>query len=499
MKKSDSIDLTQPTRQSYTAILIIMYRLYKLLIRQLFPIILIVLLQGKLASSPWFIYGIITIASLASLYSIVAFFKYYFFIKNQKLIVNKGVFKNSVLEIPFDRIQSINFEQNLIHRIFKVVKLNIDTAGSAGNEIQLYALDQNLANELSEIILRNKKKSTTDEGVMDETPDERKIIFRLSLPQLIKVGITENHIRSGGVIIFFFFYIYDSLKDLGINVIEKSEQYAPMAEQLAQSLTLMALFVIFFAIVAFVISLVRTILNHYDLKMYRKANGFVVVSGLLNKKERAAKDDKVQIIKSSQNLLQRLSGIHELVIKQASSAIVSDVKSIKVVGLSGMDVSDTYRYVLKSSFKGLAQLNMKKVEFYYLFKKLYYSSLLFLPLILISGYNHRIDLLIYAFALYIIALIGSRLAYRKKRYGIGTSLVKIEGGVFGFNNQIVENYKIQSLKIKASFFQRRRGLCTLIIYTASGSMKIPDINEASALKAKKFLLYKIESSRKAWM
>ena len=138
--------------------------------------------------SPWFIYGIIAVALIAGLFSIIAFFKYFFYIKDNKLIVEKGVFKKSILEIPFDRIQSINTEQNLIHRVFKVVKLNMDTAGSAGNELQLFALDMDLAKQLNAKILKEKKEAQVVNKAEEEVESaERKIIFHLTIPQLLKV------------------------------------------------------------------------------------------------------------------------------------------------------------------------------------------------------------------------------------------------------------------------------------------------------------------------
>lgn len=500
MKKNDTYDFSQPTRQSYAAILIITYRLYRVIAQQLFPIIVIVLLQGKLAKSGWFIYPIIGIAVLGAIYSILAFFKYYFFLKPEKLVVRKGVFKRSLLEIPFDRIQSINFEQNLIHRLFKVVKLNMDTAGSATNELELYALDHDKAKQLSEHILNSRKSIKA--GTLEKTAageNESKPVFSLNLFQLLKVGVTENHIRSGGIIIFFFFYIYDSLEDIGVDLIEQGEQYMPLAKQLAQSLAIVVFFIIFFSVVAFMISLVRTFLRYYDLKMLRKSRGFVVTSGLLNKKERAARDIKIQVINSSQNLLQKLAGLYELVLKQASSAEVSDIKSIKVVGLSKNNVAEIEKYVLKSKYREMEELPVKGVNFYFLFRRLYYWSLLFIPLLALSLYFKRFDSLIYLGILFALAIFGSFLAYRKKKYAIGKSVMRIEGGVFGHSSNLMELFKIQSIRISESLFQRRRKLASIVFYTASGSVRIPDISKAEALNINNRLLDIVEKSRKTWM
>ena len=499
MKKNELYDFSVPTRQSYAAILIITYRLYRVLIRQLFPIIILVLIQGNIARSQWFLGPVIIIAVLGAVYSVIAFFKYFFYLEDNKLVVKKGVFKKTTLEIPFDRIQSINFEQNLIHRLFKVVKLNMDTAGSKNDEIQLYALDRNIAHQLSDHILSSKRSASKDIDASFQQDEKKKILFKLDIIQLLKVGITENHIRSGFIIIFFFIYIFDSLEDLGINIWEKGEEYAPEMEQLAQSLTIVVLFAIIFMISALIISLSRTVLRFYNLHMYRKGQGFVIESGLLNKKELAAKDEKIQLIKYSQNLLQSLSGIYELVMKQASSASVSDAKSIKVVGLSKKNVEQSKSYVLKSNYEEARSLNFENVAFYFLFKRLYYSVIAFLIFGGMSFYQDRLDLLIYVAFFFILALFASFLAYRKRRYAIGKEIVSLSGGVFGSMVKLVEAYKIQNIKIRETPFQRRRKLASLIIHTASGQILLPDIGKQTALDINNYLVYKVENSRKTWM
>jgi len=500
-KRKNDHDFTQPTRQSYASILIISYRLYKVIARQLFPLIIIVLIQGEIAKSVWFIYPVIAIAVLGALYSIAAFFKYFFYISGEKLVVEKGVFKRSILEIPFDRIQSINFEQNLIHRLFGVVKLHMDTAGSATSELELSALDRTVAKQLSGIILSVKKKRDTPNDTISDNPGQESsnLIFRLGLGQLLKVGVTENHIRSGGIIFFFIFYIYESLEEVGVNIMEKGEQYIPVAKQLAQSAIVVLVLAILFMVVAFFISIFRTVLNYYDLKMKRDGQGFVVESGLLNRREKAAKDVKVQLIKSAQNWLQKWSGIHELVLKQASSVAVSDARSIKVVGLSAEDIKSTWYYILGRSFSELAVLKSEGVEFYYLYRRLFYITLLFVPLSLLCYFSTRWDLLIILILAFGLSLRSAWLAYRKKKFAIGNNIIKLEGGVFGNNTRLLEVHKVQSLRIEETYFQTRRGLASINIQTASGTVHIPDIKKERAVEILNYLLERVETSKRKWM
>lgn len=505
MKKSN-YDFTLPTRQSYAAILIITYRLYRIIVRQLFPLFIIFFIQGRVGKSNTFLISIIVIASLGAIYSIVAFFRYFFYIEKEKLIVKKGVFKRSTLEIPFDRIQSINFEQNLIHRIFSVVKLNMDTAGSSTDELQLNALDQKMANALSKRILENRNAiplALEDQSITDG-PDftqasPKEVIFNLSIPQLIKVGVTENHLRSGGVIIFFFFWIYDSLREVGLDFKEKIESYLPMAEELSQSLVIVLAFVLLFLVSAFIISLIRTVLRFYDLKMYRVGNGFSIENGLLNKKEQAAKDQKIQIFKWSQNLLQSFARIYELQMKQATSGEGARSKSFNVVGLTKNDVDKTRDFVFEESIHELDTIPEHKVEFYYLFKRLYYWTLTLIVMLVGAYFLDKFDYFGYIIAFWIFGIIRSHLSYKKKKFGIGEEMMLLKGGVFGRNSTLILNHKIQNVRIYDTPFQRRRKLSSLAIYTASGTLVIPDIRTSLARQIMDFLIYKVEKGGDRWM
>ena len=499
MKKSSLSDFSQPTRQSYAAIVLIMYKLYKVLLRQLFPLLVIILIQGTFSKANMFLYVIIVAAVIASAYSILAFFKYYFYIKGDKLIVKKGVFKKSTIEIPFDRIQSINFEQNLLHRVFNVVKINMDTAGSSKNELELNALNHQRATALSEVILGANKRQADSFSPHAVSTLEKEVIFRLNVFKLIKVGLTVNHLRSVGIILFFFLWLFDNLREVGLDMYERVEDYLPMAEALSRSFLVVIFFVLLLSLISLIISMTRVVLRFYDLKMYRKDNGFVVESGLLNRKEYAAKDAKIQLVSWSQNILQKLAGIFSISLKQASSIEVKNKKALQVVGLDKKDIERTQQYVFRKDHDELSDIQYEGVNTYYLLRRLgYWTAVMLLALFVIWTIG-KDSLLLYVLLFYTYGVLSFYLSFRKKKFGFGDKLMCLKGGIYGHASVIMQLYKIQGIKILSTPFQRRRKLCSLRMFTASGSILIPDIEKLRALEIKNMLLFKVERSRKKWM
>ncbi len=502
MAKKSSHDFSQPTRQSYVAILIITYNLYKVIVRNLIPLFIAFLIGGSAKSKGGYIfYSIMVIAGIAAIYSIIAFFKYYFYLKEDHIIVNKGVLRKTKLEIPFERIQSINFEQNVIHRLFGVVKLNMDTAGSAKEEVQLNALNIDLAKRLRSHILSNRVIAPTNESQeeLQVEEDVREEIFRLSIPQLIKVGVTANHLRSGGLIIIFFFYIYDSLEDFGLNVVEKLEEYTPVFQQVARSLFIVLFLVVLFFIVSFFISIINTILRYYNLRMFRRGDGFVIDSGLFNRKQYAAKDSKIQMVGWSQNLLQGLARIYSIGLKQASSIENSLKSTFVAVGLSSQNISKIIDYLYGIRAEEFQSMDWQSVDRYYLFRRLYYSTVAAIIATIIIVFSQDWMDLIYVLVFFVVAVMASFLNYKKKKYGLSEHFLSVKGGTFGHSVELIEQYKIQSVSLTSTPFQRRRELASLRIMTASGLLQIPDIPSTIALRLKNRLIYTIEKSQADWM
>lgn len=478
------------------------YRLYTVLFRQFFPFLIIFLIGGSANKKGYLMYSIIVIAILGFIYSVIAFFKYYFYLKEDKLVVQKGVFKKSKVEIPFERIQTINFEQNLIHRVFNVVRVNMDTAGSASSELQINALDRDIAQRFSDIILsHNKDVVSSEDGEAVSVRTARRRIFSLSIPQLLKVGATANHLRSGAIIIAFFFWIWDNIREYSTDLQEQLEDSIPDATELVMgSLVILLFLLIAFMVIAFLISMTRTILTYYDLHMYRRGDGFMIQAGLLSRKEKAAKDHKIQIVQWTQNMLQKWTDVFELQLKQAASMAINERKSLKVVGLDEQDINNCRSYLFKEYDEELDSMEMKHVHPYYRFKRLYYWTLFTWPIIGIMIWRDSFDIAAIIGILYLVlGILGSILNYKKKQYGISSKLLRINGGTFGRAATLMFIHKIQSMTISSTPFQRRRQLGSLDIHTASGAVRIPDIAYSDCLGIKNRFISMVEESRENWM
>jgi len=158
MKKSE-FDFSVPNRQSYVAIVMILFKTVNIVLRQLFPVLVVILLGGSKQKGDYIIWFIVAVSTLTMVYSIVNFFRTYFIVQNGELILHTGIFSRKKISIPFARIQTINFEQNIIHQFFSVLRIKVDTAGSEKNEFEFHALETAKAYALRDLVLAEKQTS----------------------------------------------------------------------------------------------------------------------------------------------------------------------------------------------------------------------------------------------------------------------------------------------------------------------------------------------------
>ena len=129
-----------------------------------------------------------------------------------------------MLNVPFDRIQSVDFKRNIVHQFLNVVSVQVDTAGSKGSELELDAIEQERAEELREIVLAYKRAKIISAPAEGEFPPDLppvkevpELILSLSPKDLIKVGISENHLRTAAIIFAFFLSLADDQRKIAFN------------------------------------------------------------------------------------------------------------------------------------------------------------------------------------------------------------------------------------------------------------------------------------------
>lgn len=497
-KKNETHDWSHPKRQSPVAIVLILFRVVKMLLRQAWPFLLLFIFNQKNKSDNIYTLAFTALGVLSSVLSIISYFRFYYFIEGDELVIKKGLFKKTKLNVPFDRIQSINSSQNLVHRFFNVVSLEMDTAGSKGSEIKINALSLGEAEDLKQYILGKKQLSDQtkivskqSDLVKAEQVDQK--LLQLSISDLLKIGIGQNHLRSLSLIALFIFGLGE-YADMLLEREDFKQIETNFINILRSSFIFLAVMTI---LLSFVLTLIRTIIKYYDLNFFETNKGFKVISGLFDRKEKFAALKKIQLFRWSINPISKLFDLYNLSLSQASSVQSSRGQTLQVPGLylnQIQDIIKTYfpaRQKLKFSEHGISwRIIIKRMNLYG-----------FLPLIIITigrylnSNSHSSWLLVWL----LIILASSYVYWKKWKFKLSTEGLETQSGIFSTSFTLLKWYKVQSIIIRQSIFQKRLGFADIYFSSAGGTISIPYIPYKQALQIKNFVLYKVETSKKYWM
>jgi len=442
---------------------------------------------------------------LLLLVAIVQFLFFKFKIEGDQFILNKGlIFKNKTA-IPIERIQSVNFKQNILHQLVGVTQVEIQTAGAKEVEVSIKAVTKAVAKALkSELQKTTLVKKSENEGV--ENPvfqsEKRRVVYALSFLDLLKVSFSENHLRSFFWILAITFSFGYQLADIveDWNFADEMIQYVVLnKEEIVSSLLGLSVLLVVGVVISVVVSFLRVVLRHFDQKVRYQDEGIEVSEGLLTKREDVLKIKKIQTIIQVTNPIKRAMGIETVKINQAGSAKMKQKKLVELVGVKAQFALELMELFYKTEGADVKERFNPAPYFMY---RMFVRTFLFLIVVNVLFFFNSSTLL--EFFLINVLLIPSSLylVYLKKNKTYfefkGEKLVVGDGKITTITTGL-EYYKTQNIKLVQSIIQKRRGVATIKIQTASGVVVLPCLFQSDALKIQEKILTNVENSTRDWI
>lgn len=496
-------NFNQPQRQSLVGILVIFLEMVFQVLKATWPIIVISLLKAN--SKSIFIGSLILLGMIIWLgvYSYLNYRNFTFYIdeENDEFIVNDGIINKTKTSIQLHKIQQVNIKQNLIQRLIGVYALDVDTAGSDKKEGNIKAISHQLAIALKSRLLENEgERSMVSEDIVEAKPEYKAIPFlKINLVSLLKIGITSNYVKSVGLILTFFFTIYENLHQAGAEDVINTERLEGFVDNNSLWYSGLVFVLIMFSIV-FLINIGRTLIKFFDYTVTQQKGSLMLTYGLINTQSTILKPEKVQIVKVSRNYLQKKLNVLEIKIRQAISNEQKDNKSlIEIPGCNAFERDE----ILKLLFK---QLPEKGAKMQPNFRKLVFS--IFLTIVLpLTGYflfgkyaEPKVFEYVNVAVFYtIFMLVLLFFGYRNYRLFVNENHIIKQSGAWDVDNDIIQIEKIQAITTSQLFWHKSLNIGSLTMHTAGGNItfqlgKFDQINEYVNL-----WLYEIETSNSNWM
>lgn len=263
--------------------------------------------------------------------AVLYYLRFKYGVEGDNLVVEKGVLHRERLQIPFERIQTIQLYQGPIQQVFGLTGLRVDTAGSSATELQLVAIRKDAATAL-QAMLRSRGAMKADPKPVEEAStagaDSQETegdaafsgtpLVSLSLTGLIKVGLSQNHLRNAFAGFALFSYLLGNRPEAVSAWIET----IPPLLAVIVGMTLVLLIVpgiLLFLLLGVIVSVVSSFLRYFRLESSIGKEGLNLAMGLLKRNTFQVPFARIHLTVWRSNWIRRKLGFETLEVRQAQA------------------------------------------------------------------------------------------------------------------------------------------------------------------------------------
>ncbi len=448
--------------------------------------------------------GLMVLVLVILVYSYLYYRNFIFHIdyKAEEFVLQKGVFSTENVALPFDKIQQVYLKRSLLQRIIGVYSVVVDTAGSKEDEVQIDAVSEADANQLSAILIKAKKEgvSVTEEASYEVQQESDELwIHELDIPTLLKIGISTNYARGLAIVFAFFTTIYNELNSLFRDRTEELDSYYQEIQIPESSVTLFLIILVILLLVSIVITVLEVFIKYFGLKLTQTPRSLELEMGLKTNTKVSLQPRRVQLMQVVTNPVQKRFNLYEARIALASSENALQKKKTKIPGLNELTVEKVKQFLFgsgSSSFESIFRPHR--------FMLLRRFMRIFIPVlisIIIPVLWEEVSFLIWLIFAVVISGIGTLYQFylhRSLRLIFTDEFLLKKSGVWNKTVSIFEIYKIQGISVKQPIWYRRRNIVNLYFHSAGGDISFRGVDK-DVVPFINYILYKAEISKKNWM
>ncbi|MCO4851914.1 PH domain-containing protein [Bacillus vallismortis] len=417
--------------------------------------------------------------------SIIKWRKFTYRIEDDEFRIEEGLFVTKKRYISIDRIQTMNTSAGVIQQIFKLVKLQIETAGGGKEaEAVLSAISVEEAERIKEAVFKKKAKTHESEpdGQLLETEQkqtheaEPQEHYRMSMKELLMAASTSGGI---GVIISAVFALISQLDE----VLPMDWFFDQFSFLQHASIGIYAVLIFIGLFIVWMFSIAGMMFKYANFQIIKKEQELVISRGIIEKHQVTIPLRKIQAIKIKENIIRQLFGYVTVSIVSAGGgdqekeegALTILFPMIHKKKLSRMLRTFTPEYTLEENVRRLPRRALKR----YLFRSVFFSLFLIIPLCIFFQPWGYLSIILLP-----IELFFGYLAYKDAAWTINGERLQLTSRLIGRTTAIVLKRRMQIGKSSQSYFQKKGRLYTISTAVKSSShmeeLAVRDVSEEDA-------------------
>lgn len=489
-----------PQRQSAAGVVLIFATTLYKIIKNFWAVGLYLIFAKADAGSLFFgAIGLAVLAILILVYSVLYFLRFQFFIneKSEEFVLQKGVFSSDVINIPFHKIQHVNFKRNILQRVIGVYSVVIDTAGSGEEEVEIQALSKERADELAELLMEYSEKEKEPESLNsgETKPPSQKVQwkFELGFSNLIKLGLTSHLLRGLAILVAFYSTLQTQFGWDG-------EYVKELPSSRFSEFTYAVILIIFLLMVSILVNIGEAVIKYYNLNLQQKNNSLQIEMGLRNNTRVNLKASRVQLLQETVNPVHKWLDLYKLKISLASSRDALEKTKIAIPGLPMETVAKVKNFLYGAAIEEYVVLKPNKILLYrMIFRRLLPIGIAILAIKLFSLPVSDNAVIFIGTFLSVCIIVFQFFSFKKVTLFADEIFLVKQSGLWSRKKQFLEMYKLQSVSIRQPIWYKKDALVNITFHAAGGDIEFPLLNEREAKNLMNYLLYKIESTAKPWM
>ncbi len=263
--------------------------------------------EYTLAALPYFIIAFVLIYALLIIYRIIFYKTSGYQLFDKEIKCKQGVLfrKKSVLE--YSKIHAINKKQNIIHKLFKIAVLTIDSGSTNTSHIAEIRIieKESTVNSLLETLHQIKADGTSKPSEKTVLLSKNDSLYSFTSKRKMlysAINMVSTAFFTAALCIFLGFII-------GIcNYALRLDLFGNIVKFLLYSFIILLGAIILFSVFSFVGNIIHSFVGYHNFKITKRDNDIEISFGLLERHTNAFSYDRIKAVKISQGLIQRLLG-----------------------------------------------------------------------------------------------------------------------------------------------------------------------------------------------
>ncbi len=445
---------------------------------------------------------------LLAAYSIWQYYTYSFRIDRDSLTIRSGLLERSLRHIPFARIHNVALHQSLLHRIFRVAEVRLESAGGIKPEAEMRVLTIKDALALEALIRRRRSQEA---GAVANAPtnapaEAGEHLVSLSTIEVVRLGLISNR---GMLVVAGVFAILAQLNPgmltrvlrSWLEVISGFVLDFGRGHEIAAMISLVILFVV--ALRLFSVTL--ALLHYSGFRLAQHGNRLTLERGLLARLRTSAPHRRIQTWTLHEGVLHRLFKRRTLevstaVLDNGSHGQPRSLRELAPIGTPAICDSLIHRLLPQVQWPIQHWRRLHRHAGW----RLFVPHLLWV-LVLSAAAYWNLGILGAGFVACWLPW-GGYLAWRHARmagYAVDDLIVAVRDGWWTRRWRFAEIGKLQAVLLSQSPVDRTLGMATLFLDTAGGTgigapLVLRYLPEADARALQARLVHKISRQRLRW-